>query len=115
MKGRQQGLEYAFVLALVKHRAPDFAPTFRDWLVENWATWRAFAEAANAVKAKGKANYSAYVIVNVLRWRADADGLKFALSNTIVPDLARLYNLRHGALFTTSTRFGKGKKYDRDL
>lgn len=107
---RQQYDEHGAVfMQLAKHK-DQFLPRFHDWMLENWDTWLAFVDAANMVRKRGLTSYSAYVIVNVLRWRADTRGIKFALSNTMIPDLARLYNLRHGELFTTSTRFGKHTK-----
>jgi hypothetical protein len=59
------------------------------------------------VRDRGIRGYSAYVIVNVLRWRADVRGEKFSMTNTMIPDLARLYNALYGPLFKTSARFGK--------
>lgn len=85
-------------------------PRFPDWLLANWPTWIAFRNAARQVHSRGFQSYSAFVIVNVLRWRADTTGQKFSMSNTLVPDLARLYNSMYGQLFTTSTRFGKETK-----
>lgn len=89
-------------------KAGTFNPRFPDWLLVNWSIWREFCDAADKVRAKGFNGYSAYVVVNVLRWQADVRGIKFSMSNTLIPDLARLYNMRvRDAFFTTSSRFGK--------
>jgi hypothetical protein len=95
------------LVAFVRAQGPLFSPRFADWLLTNWAMWLAFRDAGTQVYARGFRDYSAYVIVNVLRWRADVRGIKFSMSNTLIPDLARLYNARVGPLFKTSSRFGK--------
>lgn len=82
----------------------EFLPTFRDWLVTHWHMWERFKEAADRVAASRRTNYSAFVIVNVLRYRADIVGVKFSMTNTFVPDLARLYNRTAHNLFNVSTR-----------
>lgn len=85
-----------------------YSPRFHGWLVDNYdGVWTDFRNAADKVRDKGLTEYSAYVIVNVLRWRADVRGLQFSMSNTLIPDLARLYNAMYGPLFKTSSRFGK--------
>lgn len=88
--------------------AEGFNVRFPDWLLGHWDTWLQFEAAADKTWDAGLREYSAYVIVNVLRWRNDLRGTKFSLSNTMIPDLTRLYNaVRRRNLFTTSTRFGK--------
>lgn len=100
--------ERADLLRVVEHAPPgEFSPRLRDWLLTNWSVWESFREAGDKVRARGLTEYSAYVIVNVLRWRADVSGAKFSLTNTMIPDLARLYNRVAGPLFKTSSRFGK--------
>lgn len=86
-----------------------FHPRFADWLMTHYGVFESFSAAADSVRRKGLKVYSAFVIVNVLRWRADCEGVKFAMSNTMVPDLARLYNLLYGDLFKVSTRFANHK------
>lgn len=97
----------AFV-AIVRESAPGtFNKRFADWLLDHWDLWCDFERAGQAVQNQGFQEYSAYVIVNVVRWRANVRGARFSMSNTLIPDLARLYNATHKPLFTTSTRFGK--------
>lgn len=87
-------------------RGSDFNPRFGDWLLTHHGIYEKFETAADMVRARGLTAYSAFVIVNVLRWRADTQGTKFSMTNTFVPDLARLYNLAHDvAFFKVSTRF----------
>ena len=100
-------------LTLTKVRETSgYNPRFADWLLVNWQTWLDFKAAADKVRERSFVDYSAYVIINVLRWRANVRGHKFAMSNTMTPDLARLYNQLHPEvqppLFKTSTRFAKG-------
>lgn len=102
--------ERGTVVDMVREHADEYHPRFPEWLLSNWPTWIEFRHAAQRVHSKGFKAYSAFVIVNVLRWRADVNGGKFAMSNTLVPDLARLYNGLYGELFKTSTRFGKDIK-----
>ena len=83
-----------------------FSPQFRGWLLENAAVWKAFEDAARKVHLR-RSDYSAFVIVNVLRWRSDVEGIAFKMSNDRVPDLARLYNICNGKLFNVKKRFGK--------
>lgn len=83
----------------------EFHPRFHDWLLTHFGIYEAFESAADKVAKRGHQAYSAFVIVNVLRWRADSEGTKFAMSNTMVPDLARLYNKVRFPLFKISTRF----------
>jgi hypothetical protein len=84
----------------------DFNPKFKDWLMTHYGIYEKFETAANMVRERGIAAYSAFVIVNVLRWRADTQGTKFSMTNTFVPDMARLYNLAHNVpFFKVSTRF----------
>lgn len=85
----------------------NYHPRFRDWFLTNHEMWLNFESASDAVRARGFTNYSAYVIVNVLRWRANIRGTNFSMSNTLIPDLARLYNATRGPLFATAKRFGK--------
>lgn len=92
------------LLCRVEEDSDLFNPRFHDWLANHMAMWYRFAEAADRVRAKGVRNYSAFVIVNVLRYRADLEGQKFAMTNTFVPDLARLYNLGFPEFFNVSTR-----------
>lgn len=93
------------VLTRYVRDSTDYHPKFADWLLTHWGIYEAFEEAGMKVQARGLMAYSAFVIVNVLRWRADTQGTRFAMSNTMVPDLARLYNALHGQLFKVSTRF----------
>jgi hypothetical protein len=89
----------------------EFNPKFADWLLGHFDVYQRFEAAAEKVRARGIQNYSAFVIVNVLRWRADVEGSKFSMTNTFVPDLARLYNLNHNApFFKVSTRFAHKEK-----
>ena len=92
-----------------------FNPRFHDWLITHHDIYEKFEAAANMVRAKGITSYSGFVIVNVLRWRADTQGTKFAMTNTMVPDLARLYNAANGVdFFKVSTRFSnKGNTNER--
>jgi len=92
---------------LVLAAGRDFNPKFRDWLLSHFAIYAQFEQAADKVRARGIKEYSAFVIVNVLRYRADVSGIKFAMSNTLVPDMARLYNMNTCHLFKVSTRFAK--------
>ena len=96
-------------------KGDDFHARFHDWLITHHGIYEKFEAAANMVLAKGITNYSAFVIVNVLRWRADTQGTKFAMSNTMVPDMARLYNKANGVqFFKVSTRFSnKGNSNER--
>lgn len=95
------------MIAMIDAAGKQYSPRFRDWLLVNWPMWVNFRNAADAVRDRGFKDYSAYVIVNVLRWRADVKGTSFSMSNTMIPDLARLYNAMYGPLFKTSARFGK--------
>lgn len=95
------------VLGMVRAARDQYHPKFPDWLLVHYDMWLAFKEAADKVRAHGRTQYSPYVIVNVLRYRADTHGTQFSMTNTLVPDLARLYNADHGPLFKTSTRFGR--------
>lgn len=97
-------------IALVDAARDQYSPRFRDWLLTNWLVWIEFRKAAHAVRGRGIREYSAYVIVNVLRWQADVRGIKFAFSNTMTPDIARLYNAMYGPLFKTSSRFSREMK-----
>lgn len=94
-------------VAKVRAAGKLYSPRFADWLLTHWHIWLPFEAAANKVHAKGFREYSPYVIVNVLRWQADVRGITFSMTNTLIPDLARLYNAERGPLFKTSTRFGK--------
>lgn len=91
----------------VRTHPADFNRRFPDWLLANYPVFTDFCRAGDAVRERGFTEYSAYVITNVLRWRANVRGLQFKMTNTFIPDLARLYNATRGPLFTTSTRFGK--------
>lgn len=91
----------------VRMHPEDFSRRFHDWLITNYPMFTDFCRAGDSVRSRGFTEYSAYVITNVLRWRADVRGLQFKMTNTFIPDLARLYNATRGPLFTTSTRFGK--------
>lgn len=82
---------------------------FADWLLNHEDVWARFCKAAHEVRARNITNYSAFVIVNVLRYRADTEGKKFAMTNTYVPDMARLYNAAYGTLFNISTRKKTGE------
>lgn len=97
----------ANIAAMVSEVGPIYSSRFHGWLITNWPMWESFRAAADKVRDRGFRDYSAYVIVNVLRWRADVRGEKFSMTNTMIPDLARLYNALYGPLFKTSTRFGK--------
>lgn len=100
---REQVLE----LVATASASRQYSPRFHGWLTANYGVWIEFRAAADKVRDAGLKTYSPYVIVNVLRWRADVRGLQFSMSNTLIPDLSRLYNAMYGPLFKTSTRFGK--------
>lgn len=95
------------VIGMVQAARDQYHPRFPDWLLTHYDIWLEFKAAADRVRAAGRSEYSAFVIVNVLRYRADTHGRRFSMSNTLVPDMARLYNADHGPLFKTSTRFGR--------
>lgn len=95
------------VIGMVQAARDQYHPRFPDWLLTHYDIWLEFKAAGDRVRAAGIKEYSAFVIVNVLRYRADTHGRKFSMSNTLVPDLARLYNAEYGPLFKTSTRFGR--------
>lgn len=81
-----------------------FSTRFREWLLTHWFMWERFEQAALKVRDRGIKRYSAFVIVNVLRYRADVEGNKFSMTNTFVPDIARLFNAIHDEFFNVSTR-----------
>lgn len=97
-------------LDMVREAGAAYSPRFHDWLLTHYAMYLAFRAAADKVRERGLTEYSAYVIANVLRWQADIRGIQFSLSNTLIPDLARLYNAERGPLFKTNARFGKDTK-----
>lgn len=83
--------------ALIHEHADTFRPGFALWLRENRNVWRAFEREANRAWARGRRHYSARTIIEFLRHEtalAD-DGADFKINGNNVPDLARLYRLRH--------------------
>lgn len=98
------------VLGMVRSARDQYHPKFPDWLLVHYDMWLDFKAAADKVRLSGITDYSAYIIVNVLRYRANIRGIKFSMTNTLIPDLARLYNADHGKLFSVSTRFGRATK-----
>lgn len=95
------------VLAMVRAARAQYHPKFPDWLLTHYDIWLEFKRAGDQLAAKGHKNCSAFMVANVLRFRAMTHGRRFSMSNTLLPDLARLYNADHGPLFTTSSRFGR--------
>lgn len=81
-----------------------FKSGFYNFLINHGDAWLRFYESAEKIRERGIKNYSAFVIVNVLRYRADLEGRKFAMTNTYVPDFARLYNMMVAPIFNVSTR-----------
>ena len=82
---------------LIREHADLFRDGFRAWLRDNRHIWLAFEREANRAWARGRRHYSARTIIEFLRHEtALADnGADFKINGNNVPDLARLYRLRH--------------------
>lgn len=82
---------------LVRQHSDTFRPGFALWLRDNRHVWLAFEREANRAWARGRRHYSARTIIEFLRHEtALADtGADFKINGNNVPDLARLYRLRH--------------------
>jgi hypothetical protein len=74
-----------------------FAPDFVHWLLDNFAIWRAFDKAADALWQTGVAHFGARCIWEHLRYETalrerDSD---YKLNDHRPPDLARLWLLKY--------------------
>lgn len=82
---------------LIRENLDVFLPGFDLWLRDNRHIWTAFEREANRAWARGRRTYSARTIIEYLRHEtALADtGADWKINGNNVPDLARLYRLRH--------------------
>lgn len=103
----QQAERDLMVQRILEGKGGPYNRRFHDWMINHGDMWVEFRTAADKVWDANIREYSPYVIVNVLRYRANIRGIKFSMTNTLIPDLARLYNAVRHPLFKTSTRFGK--------
>lgn len=72
--------------------SPALMKTFKDFHRFNPHVFEAFKAKAIAARNAGHAHYSAWIIVNVLRWESDlkTTGTEFKISNDAIALLARL-------------------------
>lgn len=71
----------------------DLLKSFKAFHTENPHIYAAFAEKAKEAKASGRAKYSHWVIINVMRWEHDikTTGTEFRISNDHIALYARLF------------------------
>jgi hypothetical protein len=81
---------------LVQHR-PTFRPDFPEWLTSNLHIWDAFSREVFKVHARGVTRYSARTVGEVLRHHSALYevGGPWKLDNDRIPDMARLFMVRH--------------------
>ena len=75
---------------------------FLEWLRDNWHVWFAFCTKATRIRRKGRDNFGARCIVEVLRYQTalrENPGEQFKLNDRWTPYLAALYNRVYGVEF----------------
>jgi hypothetical protein len=85
--------------ALLKANEAEFRPGFVVWVTENWGLYLAFESEALRIASTGRAHYSARTIGEYLRHHTatrEANS-QFKLNDHTIPDMARLFALRHPA------------------
>lgn len=77
--------------------SPALLKSFKAFHAENLHIYQAFEEKAKAAKASGRAKYSHWVIINVMRWEHDMQttGVEFRISNDHIALYARLFVWRN--------------------
>jgi hypothetical protein len=70
----------------------EYPARFFDWINENWHVYQAFVELAKEGHRKGLRQWSAFAIINVLRWQTSIreSGGQFKVNNNYAPGMARL-------------------------